>query len=142
VAASVLAFVTIMCAADTIERRALATGIVHEQVMDLCNGTRFIRLGNGLKCAWAQIYAEDEVTACGAVCQFRVKVLSDMDGCKLMPDLCNRFKYQRMSAEDCAGNLSAVQQGYGAQNVGYEECRGACDARQMHAVARSRGART
>lgn len=124
--ASVLAAWTVMAALELAERGWLATPLIHRQVEDLCNATEYIRLGEEMNCTWVTVYERYEVDPCGEVCAFRAKVLSRLDGCRLLPHLCRRFEYNLMPAGDCERSLADVSNGYGSF-VGGLDCQRECD---------------
>jgi len=129
--ASTLSAVTLMGGVQAIQRKSVVEPLVHREVMDLCNATRYIRLSSAMGCKWASAYAPSEVPSCGNICQWRVDVFGQMRGCAVMPRLCTSFFYEElnpgMGASDCVAAISQTGSAMYGASEGRAACQDLCD---------------
>lgn len=114
-------------AAQTLERRAVAVPLIHRQVLDLCNATRYFRLGAEIACPWAVSARTSEASPCNQVCKFRAKVLEHLNGCELLPNLCGKFSYEQASTNACRDLVANAKSAY-ISAFAPGRCKAACDA--------------
>mmetsp|Transcript_45322 Transcript_45322/g.129385 ORF Transcript_45322/g.129385 Transcript_45322/m.129385 type:complete len:389 (+) Transcript_45322:85-1251(+) len=122
-------FTVIMLAGgiSTIQRKALVEPLIARQVVDLCNATTYIRLATQLRCKFAKSYAPSEITPCGVFCDFRANLLRQLQGCIVMPRLCEQFFYEEFRSGDCAAEIAQGGSAIYMASETSERCRQLCD---------------
>lgn len=127
--ASCLSVVVLVGAAQIWQTRLLATPLLTQQVLELCNTTTYVELTTSLGCPLRRPYLPSEVVPCDEACAFRVASLQRLDGCTELPMLCKRFTYQRLPPALCldAANRSDTAYEYVRGKLRFDACRAECD---------------
>jgi hypothetical protein len=133
---SVLLAVLVMVAGvELLQRRETVEPIVKSQVTDLCNGTTYLRLSMNMGCGWTSVFNLTQPPPCGTFCADRVQRLKQLDGCELLPLLCERFQYEELTPAQCDAAISQATEpmyvaafGMTAFDGTSESCAQACDA--------------
>eukprot|EP00928_Gymnodinium_smaydae_P047033 TRINITY_DN31372_c0_g1_i1.p1 TRINITY_DN31372_c0_g1~~TRINITY_DN31372_c0_g1_i1.p1 ORF type:complete len:443 (+),score=72.61 TRINITY_DN31372_c0_g1_i1:80-1330(+) len=131
---SILAVVMLIAGIEALERRQTVDPIIRGQVEDLCNGTTYIRLTMNLGCPWTSKF-NVTTPVCNEFCMDRVTRLRALDGCTLLPLLCERFMYEDAGVSQCAASLGQLTTplyvaafGMAGFDGDSESCAAACDA--------------
>lgn len=102
VLASIFTVVTFFCAVEVLLRRGAVVPLIERQVRDLCNATTYMRLASHIPCKWTSSYSPAESGSCGQVCQLRTGYLRELNGCIVLPRLCEQFFYEELPSDTCA----------------------------------------
>jgi len=112
---------------QTIQRRSVVEPMIFSQVKDICNATTYMRLASSIPCKFAESYSPSELTPCGVYCRYRAGLLRQLQGCTVMPRLCQQFFYEELPPEACAAEITQGHSMMYLAAEGSERCREFCD---------------
>lgn len=122
--------VMLVLAMQVMQRIYVVEPLVHRQVEHLCNESIYLQLGHALDCSWASRIGAG-VEECGAACRWKISLLQGVQGCRLMPQLCESFFYEELASQNCSALIRTAASGIEPLFVASQSssaCRDSCDA--------------